>query len=190
MPLSGRRYYAVHRCERVRLPHHTSIPRLSRTGPRSQDRLAILDSATQIAAIPENNRPLVTRCLQALTRLCLDAKTTILLIGHNNRYRRLQRLLRLGKSRPLSPRYEARKAGTRTGPETIKLCPPQGQLRRARGRRRAPMAQTAPTAAPIPASKPTAIASIANVASARSIKPSFREVPSISSPNRSSLPPE
>jgi RecA-family ATPase len=34
-------------------------------------KLAILDSATQIAAIPENNRPLVTRCLQALTGLSL-----------------------------------------------------------------------------------------------------------------------
>jgi hypothetical protein len=48
-------------------------------------RLAILDSATQVAAIPENNRPLVTRCLQALTNLCLEADTTILLLGHNNR---------------------------------------------------------------------------------------------------------
>lgn len=47
--------------------------------------LTILDSASQIAAIPENNRPLVTRCLQALTGLCLETGTTILLIGHNNR---------------------------------------------------------------------------------------------------------
>lgn len=48
-------------------------------------RLAILDSATQIAAIPEGNRPLVTRCLQALTKVCIEAKSTVTLIGHNNR---------------------------------------------------------------------------------------------------------
>jgi RecA-family ATPase len=47
--------------------------------------LAILDSAAQIAGIPENNRPLVTRCLQSLTQVCLDGSLAIVLIGHNNR---------------------------------------------------------------------------------------------------------
>jgi RecA-family ATPase len=48
-------------------------------------RLTILDSATQIAAISENDRGLVTRCIQALNRLCLETGTTVLLIGHNSR---------------------------------------------------------------------------------------------------------
>jgi RecA-family ATPase len=48
-------------------------------------KLTILDSATQIAAIPENNRVLVTRCIQALNKLCLETGTTIILIGHNSR---------------------------------------------------------------------------------------------------------
>jgi RecA-family ATPase len=48
-------------------------------------KLVILDSATQIAALPEISRPLVTRCLQMLNRLCLEFSTTIQLLGHNNR---------------------------------------------------------------------------------------------------------
>ena len=51
----------------------------------TKSKLGILDGAAQIAAIPENNRPLVTRCLQSLTRVCIDLQTTIVLIGHNNR---------------------------------------------------------------------------------------------------------
>jgi RecA-family ATPase len=47
--------------------------------------LAILDSAAQIAGIPENNRPLVTRCLQSLTQVCLEGSMAMVLIGHNNR---------------------------------------------------------------------------------------------------------
>ena len=47
--------------------------------------LTILDSATQVAAIPEINRPMVTRCLQHLNRICIDTGTSILLLGHNNR---------------------------------------------------------------------------------------------------------
>lgn len=48
-------------------------------------KLVVLDSATQIAAISEISRPLVTRCLQALTQICIELDTTILLLGHNNR---------------------------------------------------------------------------------------------------------
>jgi RecA-family ATPase len=48
-------------------------------------KLTFLDSVAQIAAIPENNRPLVTRCMQSLTSLCLQASSTVVLIGHNNR---------------------------------------------------------------------------------------------------------
>jgi RecA-family ATPase len=51
----------------------------------TKSKLGILDGAAQIAAIPESNRPLVTRCLQTLTRVCIDLSTTIVLIGHNNR---------------------------------------------------------------------------------------------------------
>jgi RecA-family ATPase len=47
--------------------------------------LAILDSATQIAAVPEGNRPLVTRCIQELTNPAMKYNTAIILIGHNNR---------------------------------------------------------------------------------------------------------
>lgn len=48
-------------------------------------KLLILDSATQIAAVPEANRPLVTRCIQVLTKLCYEFETTIILLSHNNR---------------------------------------------------------------------------------------------------------
>ena len=48
-------------------------------------KLAILDSSTQVATVNENSRPLVTRCIQTLTGLCIELKTTILLLGHNNR---------------------------------------------------------------------------------------------------------
>lgn len=86
-------------------------------------RLAILDSAAQIAAIPEVNRPLVTRCLQALTRLCLDARTTVLLIGHNNRtgdYSGSSAWENRARSR-LHMKREKDADGT----EAIKLCRPK-----------------------------------------------------------------
>jgi RecA-family ATPase len=47
--------------------------------------LAILDSAMQVAAVPEGNRPLVTRCIQELTKPAIKYNTAIILIGHDNR---------------------------------------------------------------------------------------------------------
>jgi RecA-family ATPase len=86
-------------------------------------RLGILDSATQIAAIPENNRPLVTRCLQALTKICLEAPTTILLIGHNNRAGDFS-----GSSaweNRARARAHMKRDKNKDGSETIKLCRPK-----------------------------------------------------------------
>jgi RecA-family ATPase len=85
--------------------------------------LAIIDSAAQIAAIPENNRPLVTRCMQALTKLCIDLETSIILIGHNNRdgdYSGSSAWENRARSR-LHMKRDKNPDGT----DTIKLCRPK-----------------------------------------------------------------
>ena len=90
---------------------------------RTKAKLTILDSATQIAAIPENNRPLVTRCLQALNSVCIETGTTIIVIGHNNRAGDFS------GSSAWENRVRSRLHMTRDkdeeGNETIKLCRPK-----------------------------------------------------------------
>ena len=47
--------------------------------------LVILDSVAKIYGGQENNRQLVTRCVQTLIKLCLEFGTTIILNGHDNK---------------------------------------------------------------------------------------------------------
>jgi RecA-family ATPase len=47
--------------------------------------LVLLDSVAKIYGGPENNRQLVTRCVQRLIQLCLEFGATILLNGHDNK---------------------------------------------------------------------------------------------------------
>ena len=47
--------------------------------------LVLLDSVAKIYGGPENNRQLVTRCVQRLIQLCIEFGTTILLNGHDNK---------------------------------------------------------------------------------------------------------
>jgi RecA-family ATPase len=86
--------------------------------------LAILDSATQIAAIPEGNRPLVTRCMQALTRICIEAPTTIVLLGHNNRAQGDFSGSSAWENRARS-RIHMKRDKDEDGAETIKLARPK-----------------------------------------------------------------
>jgi RecA-family ATPase len=86
-------------------------------------KLTILDSATQIAAIPENNRVLVTRCIQALNRLCLETGTTIILIGHNNREGEFSGST--AWENRVRSRIHMKRDKDESGGETIKLCRPK-----------------------------------------------------------------
>ena len=86
-------------------------------------KLTILDSATQIAAIPENNRPLVTRCFQALNGLCIETGTTIAVLGHNNRGGDFS-----GSSaweNRARSRIHMKREQDEDGNETIRLCRPK-----------------------------------------------------------------
>ncbi len=83
----------------------------------------ILDSAAQIAAIPEINRPLVTRCLQMLTSLCHEFDATVLLLGHNNRDGDFS-----GTSaweNRCRSRVHMKRKKAEDGTETISLCRPR-----------------------------------------------------------------
>jgi RecA-family ATPase len=85
--------------------------------------LTFLDSASQIAAIPENNRPLVMRGIQSLTSLCLQTESTLCLIGHNNRKGDYS-----GTSaweNRVRSRIHMKRDKNEDGTETIKLCRPK-----------------------------------------------------------------
>ena len=86
-------------------------------------KLTILDSATQIAAIPENNRTLVTRCLQTLNGLCIEVDTTIVLLGHNNRTGDYSGTS--GWENRVRSRLHMKRDSDEDGNETIKLCRPK-----------------------------------------------------------------
>ena len=86
-------------------------------------KLAILDSATQIAAIPESNRPLVTRCIQALTRICREAGCAIVMIGHNNRDGDFSGST--AWENRVRSRIHMKRDKDEDGSETIKLCRPK-----------------------------------------------------------------
>jgi RecA-family ATPase len=86
-------------------------------------KLTILDSATQIAAIPEGNRVLVTRCIQALNRLCIETGTTIILIGHNNRDGEFSGST--AWENRVRSRIHMKREKDEDGGEAIKLCRPK-----------------------------------------------------------------
>jgi RecA-family ATPase len=86
-------------------------------------KLTILDSATQIAAVSEINRVLVTRCIQALNGLCLETDTSIILIGHNSRTGDSSGST-AWENRVRSRLHMKREKGE-DGAETIKLCRPK-----------------------------------------------------------------